>query len=208
LPAGNTGGKVRVKKLLKSNPAEVMAGVRDGWIGEQAKYHERNARTMQALHHRTEKAGEVLSRAVIIIVALDFIIVAGELLHQLPQALGPWARFATPWLVFISAVLPAVVAALNGIRFQSECRRLAERSAVMRVMLHGHAGARAGEPGGRRELIDALARRIAAAHNSPDTDPGSWSRDALRLTELVATDFVQEAAEWSVLYAKEVSDPG
>ena len=30
----------------------------------------------------------------------------------------------------------------------------------------------------------------------------------LRLTERVATDFVKEAAEWTVLYAKEVSDPG
>src|SRR5262249_32902652 len=44
----------------------------------------------------------------------------------------------TPFLLVLATVLPAVVANLNGIRFQSECRRLAERSAIMRTILGGH----------------------------------------------------------------------
>ena len=36
---------------------------------------------------------------------------------------------------------------------------------------------------------------------------GAWSLESLRFTEKVATDFVQEVAEWSVLYAKEVAEP-
>ena len=94
---------------------------------------------------------------------------------------------------------------MGGIRFQSECQRLAERSGVMRAMLRGRTAA---QPGGRWALADALAHRIATAQTTPATDPGSWAHDTLRLTERTATDFVQEAAEWSVLYAREVSDPG
>lgn len=163
---------------------------------------------MHSLHHWAEKSGEYLSRAVIVIVAFDFLILGAELLHWLPHSWEPWAKLATPWLVFISAVLPAVVAALNGIRFQSECQRLAERSAVMRVMLHGRAKAKPGDPQGRWQFANSLVRRIGDAQSSPATDPGSWSHATLRFSELVATDFVQEAAEWSVLYAKEVTDPG
>jgi hypothetical protein len=33
-------------------------------------------------------------------------------------------------------------------------------------------------------------------------DPGEWTPAALRLTEAIAVDMVNEAAEWSALYAK------
>ena len=49
--------------------------------------------------------------------------------------------------------------------------------------------------------VDAPATRAAS-------DLGSYAHDALRLSERIATDFVHEAAEWSVLYAKELGDPG
>ncbi len=247
IPAHNGIGAVQVKKLFCPEPAAVVATVRDAWVGEQARYHDRNARTMHALDHAVEHATVCLGFTVIFIVALDILILFSELLHWLPDAWEPGTKLATPWLICISAVLPAIMAALNGIRFQSECQRLAERSAVMRIMLAGrqtvvrrpepvsfgskccqkikaHLGTAwhvlchlCGRPpapkaleyaGGRWQLADELARRIAVAQCQPASDPGSWSHDALRLTERVATDFVQEAAEWSVLYAKEVSDPG
>lgn len=64
------------------------------------------------------------------------------------------------------------------------------------------------ELGGRWKVADELAVRVAAAHTAPATDLGSWAHDALCLTERVAPDFVKEVAEWSVLYAKDVSAPG
>jgi len=97
---------------------------------------------------------------------------------------------------------------------------LAERSGVMRTMLSGwsqhdahgpgahHAPAEMQLVGGRFGVADDLARQIEAGAASPATDVGSWSHDVLRMSERVAMDFVQEAAEWSVLYAREVSDPG
>lgn len=207
-PSQDGKTNVIVPKLITLNPSGVAAQVRDGWIGEQVKYHEQNARTMHGLHHRMEKTAEFLGWTVVVVVVLDLLIIGGEVLHLLPHGLVPFATAATPWLVFVSAVLPAVIAALGGIRFQSECQRLSERSAVMRVMLKGRSDAKKGEEGGRWKFADSVADRIEKAKADPNTDPGSWSHDVLRLTELVATDFVQEAAEWSVLYAKEVSDPG
>ena len=41
----------------------------------------------------------------------------------------------------------------------------------------------------------------------PTTDPASWTPEVLRLAESVADVFVQEVAEWSVLYAKEIPEP-
>lgn len=249
-----TCGSVPVKKLLTLQPLAVVERVRDAWIAEQAKYHEGNARTMHALHHVFEKIAVFLGWTVIGVVSIDLVIVGCEVLEhldRLPASIhfATWehaAKAATPWLIFTSAVLPAVIAALGGIRFQSESQRLAERSAVMHVMLAGrkthapgekltggrhawqlftgfwktvwlilrHLAGHAPVPppiafvGGRWAEADRLARRIAGQQEHPASDIGSWTHDALRLTERVATDFVQEAAEWSVLYAKEVSDPG
>jgi len=246
-PAHDGRGVVRVKKLLTLDPLAVAQRVRDGWIAEQAKYHDRSGRTMHALHHSIETVAVCLGWAVIAVVAFDLVLVGGKVLHGLPESWMPFAKAATPWLIFVSTVLPAIVAALGGVRFQSECQRLAERSAIMRVMLAGRGpspprsqaapwwreiGKRwvsfwkavwillrrlcgilpAPTPfqphGGRWELADTVARRIITARDAPETDPGSWNHDTLRLTERVAGDFVQEAAEWSVLYAREVSDPG
>jgi hypothetical protein len=55
---------------------------------------------------------------------------------------------------------------------------------------------------------DCLLHRMAATEADPVHNPGAWSLDALRLTEAVVKDFVQEVAEWSVLYAKELLEPG
>jgi hypothetical protein len=113
--------------------------------------------------------------------------------------------------LFLTALLPAAVAALNGLRFQSECRRLAERSATLRVILGGRPTAVPAAPpeitGGRGRQVEDLARRVAAAkHPTADTDPGAWSLDTLRLAERIAEDCTREVAEWSVLYAKELPE--
>lgn len=208
VPSHDGTREIAIARLLTLNPSKSLARLRDDWISEQAKYHERSSRTLHGLNHGIERLSKWLGWAVIAVVVADLFLIGGELSHRLPDSIAPIAASLTPWLILVSAVLPAVVAALGGIRFQSECQRLAERSAVMRVMLQGRPGAAPGEPLGRWELVDTLARRHAASVADPATDPGGWSHEALCLTERVAGDFVQEAAEWSVLYAKEVVEPG
>ena len=53
----------------------------------------------------------------------------------------------------------------------------------------------------------ALITRIAKAQQHHSTNPGAWSVEVLHLNERIARDLVQEVAEWSVLYAKEVVEP-
>ena len=92
-------------------------------------------------------------------------------------------------------MLPAAVAALDGLRFQSEAGRLAERSRTLAETLAS-----------RRAQAEALAHRIAEAQADPDRDPGAWSLECLRLAEGVPEDCVREVAEWTVLYAKELPE--
>jgi hypothetical protein len=253
IPTHDGAGTLTVKKLLTFDAHTEVERMRDAWIAEQTRYHERTARTHHALHHATETVGKWLGGAVILIVAFDVLFIIAEVLekkHALPHFLEPWVQAlapAIPWLVVLTALLPAIVAALGGVRFQSECQRLAERSAVMRVLLGGRVPGHHEAPptglwprlkwrivrffkttwlvlrhlvswppappetqftGGRWQEATALAAHIAEARKHTDTDPAAWSHDALRLAERTAGDFVQEVAEWSVLYAKEVAEPG
>ena len=179
--------------------------MRDHWIAEQAVYHQRTADTMGRLCTWTERLGSGMGLTVIGFVAADVLILIADRWHLLPHDLAHTLHGWTPWLLFGAAVLPAAVAAFNGIRFQSECRRLVDRSVVMHVMLVGR------DPhsqGGRWQNADSLLHRMAATEADSVNNPGAWSLDALRLTEAVAKDFVQEVAEWSVLYAKELPEPG
>jgi hypothetical protein len=221
MPTHDGVGTLTVKKLLTFDARVEVERMRDAWIAGQTRYHERNARTHHALQHAAETVGKWIGRAVIVIVSFDVLFIIAEVLermHALPHALGPGVQAlapAIPWLVVLTALLPAIIAALGGVRFQSECQRLAERSAVMRVLLGGRVPGHHGKTppetpltGGRWQDASALAARIADARAHPETDPAAWSHDALRLAERTAGDFVQEVAEWSVLYAKEVAEPG
>jgi len=211
LPSHDGKGTVTVKKILTLNPQATIEKVRDSWVGEQAKYHENNSHAMHAMHHLLEKVQKWLGWIVIVIVALDLILIGGKSFGLFSEDWKHFAKAATPWLIAISAVLPAIVAALSGIRFQSECHRLAERSAILKVILKGRPKISPETPAtGRHAQADELAKRIQFTTTTlnPTIDFGTWSHEVLNLTERIATDFVQEAAEWSVLYAKEVSEPG
>jgi len=59
--------------------------------------------------------------------------------------------------------------------------------------------------------VRVLYQRIEQAESvstNPPSHLGGYAHEALRLSERIAEDFVQEAAEWSVLYAKDLGDPG
>lgn len=171
---------------------------RTGWVAEQIVYHDNNAKAMQHLHGVLELWGSRLTKAVIAIVVLDIALLgweAGFHPHGTPVAVVPHTIAVI--LLLFAAVLPAAVASLNGIRFQSECRRLFERSAMMHRRLKGRVLA-----------LEQLATKILEARADSSADEGAWSAELLRLTETIARDLVAEVGEWSVLYTREVPDPG
>jgi hypothetical protein len=168
--------------LLRLDSLGLLTDVRDRWIKEQAIYHDRNARTMDRLYSWAENWGKVFNIAVIGIVAVDMAIIIAGLSGKLPEAWSQTLHGLAPWLVLFATVLPAAVANLNGIRFQSECRRLADRSAVMRAILSGRfTTTPAGPPPTLWKKIDDRIRRRpiafirtlfpAATQTTPTTDP-------------------------------------
>ncbi len=188
--ADGTSGRTR---LITMEPAKALESF-STWVKSQEEYHFKARDQMRAMHRWAEGLGKKLGIAVIGIVAIDIAFLVVELLCRvhLPHSVHQVA----PWMVLITALLPAAVAALNGIRFQSECRRLADRSEFMHALLVQ-----------RSIQIDSLRERINAARKNSTTDLGSWGVEVLREMEVVAGDFVREAAEWMSLYGKEVHEP-
>ena len=201
-------GNTLTVPLITMDAQQELTVVKDHWIRNQVAYHERNAGQMSAMDRFLEKWGGRLNKGVIGLVVLDLLVLLLMALDDHGLLTGQLATVVhglhdnAYWLVFGAAVIPAAVASLNGIRFQSECQRLAERSAVVRVVLAGHSA----QPAGRQKEAEDLLAAIRNGQGSP-ADPGSWNADVLRLGEAVANDLVQEVAEWSVLYAKEMAEP-
>jgi hypothetical protein len=153
--------------------------------------------------------GGLLNVSVIGIVVLDLLILILSMLDLLPATILEDIHSVAPWLILLTAILPAAVAAVNGLRFQTECLRLAQRSAIVRTILGGEPDEPSSDDppltGGRWKEADDLAQKIECAKKSAD-DVAAWSLDVLLLAERIADDFVREVAEWSVLYAKEVPE--
>jgi hypothetical protein len=57
------------------------------------------------------------------------------------------------------------------------------------------------------ERAQVLAKKIRQCTANPAVDIGSWSSDVLLLGEYCARELVEEATEWSVLYAKDIKEP-
>lgn len=222
--------------LLAPNPRATLEAVRDDWIEQQITYHEHNAITMEHLHRFLERWVQFFTGSVIAVVAIDIAIVICVIFEIGPRDLRHSFHLATPYLMFAAALFPAIVASLNGIAEQSECRRLAERSIVLRNLLRGRSGESPAKGslrvriaswvnsmflfckppavaqqekhlrGGKWAQAQLLAERLGAHSPGSPGDPGSWTPEVLRLTESVAELFVQEVAEWSVLYGKEIPE--
>lgn len=163
-----------------ANPSAALDGL-EHWLHTQHQYHVGNAATMAAMSTFLEGAGRKLNKLVIGAVLLDLLVLGSMTLHLLPHGLH-WLHAWTPWLILLATLLPAAVAAINGIRFQAECRRLAQRSDVMRRTIEGH-----------RERVGAERPIVTGSH-------AARSAMVLRVAEAIARDMANEAADWSALY--------
>ncbi|MFZ4765561.1 MAG: hypothetical protein ACOYMN_11455 [Roseimicrobium sp.] len=198
-------GAERKVPILKIDALGALESLRT-WVASQIQYHNGNRAQMHAMHRWARSLGGMMGKVVIVIVIIDIVALGVYASHLSPRVSG-MIHEAAPWLVLLTALLPAAMASLNGIRFQSECHRLSDRSSFMLRLLNGNRDkdGRITEVG-RLQQIEKLKGMIEVARASPQTDPGAWSGEALHQCELVARDFAQEAAEWTVLYGKEVHE--
>jgi len=210
----NQSGEYEVS-IQQFCPSGMLDKFNEHCVSNQAQYHKTNMHTMSNLHHFLNEGGKYLSYLVIGIVAVDIGILSSNVfIDILSDQLALYAKSAhalTPILLFFAALLPAVVASFNGLRFQSECQRLAERSAMLRTLMGGHAPKKNEGPkikltGGYWEELNDLKNLIAEAAKHPNTNIGAWSADTLQLIEKISDSLTREAAEWSVLYAKELPE--
>ncbi|HEV2181883.1 MAG TPA: hypothetical protein VGR59_16255 [Gemmatimonadaceae bacterium] len=180
-------------RVVQSDVDRALAAVHDNWLATQIEYHRATSHTQLHMHRWIQRWVWRLNLAVIIIVFLDLLLILARLLGFRSVWVEAGHSYG-PVLVFFAAVLPAVVASLNSIRFQSECLRIAERSAVMVEMLEGC-----------RAECEVLRARMRTARTDDGTgDRGGWTLEALDLGEVCAQMLSDEVAEWSVLYSRDL----
>ena len=170
-------------RRLRQAPAAALTVIRHEWLNGQRAYHQKNARTLGRMTAALEMLGRALNWTVVAVVAADLALLVFSWASDGSGAVAEVSRAVehqvTPTFILIAAVLPAAIASLAGIRFQSECARLADRSQHMAAQLH--------EVAERAELLDLRPVRAL---------------DALRLAEDVATLTIDEVVEWSAIYGK------
>jgi hypothetical protein len=174
-------GGERTGALVRPDAQAALDGIRQRWIESQRVYHERSAETQEGLARFLEQLSRRLNQAVILIVVLDLVVTVVDGLGIVPEAgRRAFHRGLAPLMIAAAAILPAAVASLNGVRFQSECARLADRSRH-------------------------IARRLGTAGIGPGFAGADRPRilDALRLGEDMARLANDEVAEWSAIYGKE-----
>jgi hypothetical protein len=168
---------------LRQAPAVALAVIRHEWLNGQRAYHQKNARTLGRMTAALEMLSRALNWTVVAVVTADLALLLLSWAADGSAAVGEMSRAVehrlTPTFILIATVLPAAIASLAGIRFQSECARLADRSQHMAAQLHAVAE--------RAELLDLRPVRAL---------------DALRLAEDVATLTIDEVVEWSAIYGK------
>lgn len=169
-------------KTFRPDPRAAMEIASRYWLDEQIAYHQRNCETLASMSGSIEAAGRRMNKAVIGIVAIDLAIVL--LFDLLPKPIGTTAHGPVALLLMsFAAVLPAAVASLNGIRFQTECTRISDRSAEMASQLEQ-----------LRSYLESLSGSLCLL-------------DVLHAMEDIARLTLDEVAEWSGMFGKELVDP-
>lgn len=133
LAFGGIQCKIRV---IRVDAVSALSYVKDRWVKAQAIYHDKTSIGMSRLYEYLENWSRALNILVVLIVILDGLIV----IYKISKPPGPGGEMlfvATLILMGCTAIIPAIVSSLNGVAAQTECRRLAERSAVMRTILRG-----------------------------------------------------------------------
>ena len=158
-----------------------MRVVGSEWIAVQGDYHHNNAIVLQGMTHWLESGARRLNGLIIAIVLIDLALVALDMAGLVPHMLSTVLHQGVePVLIAMAAILPAAVASMNGVRFQSEFSRLADRSEQMKYEL-AHLEKRA------RMLWQRSDRMLDVLH---------VAEDAARLT-------LDEVADWTALYGTE-----
>ena len=136
--------------------ARYLAGVRDDLrrlLDDQIAYLEGDAGRMHRLEHRLHRAGEWLFG---LTATLCLAFLAVEIVAAAMPEFHPFVRPTLVWGTIGSAALPAIGAAIYGIRMQSDFAGIAERNEALAEQLRRVRQVSLSEP----LSFDALLRRV------------------------------------------------
>ena len=171
-------------RTIAPNAGSALNLIETDWIVGQKIYHLLNAANQSRLNKFLKRLSSLFNIGVIGTVLVDIVLTVLKLSNVPLTVFG--VRFdgiIEPLLIASVAILPAAVASLNGIRFQSECARLADRSEIMAAqLLH-------------LEQKSSQTKLTAVR-----------TLDVLRLAEDVARSTIDEVAEWSAIYGKDFTE--
>jgi predicted membrane channel-forming protein YqfA (hemolysin III family) len=173
----------------------ILRFIQEDWVQQQISYHEQKKETQEALNKKLERIINRLTLFVLYIVGLDVLLGMAGHFAWLPHSFNHWLHdLGTPFILACAAVIPACVAAYNGLKFQTEARKLGERSASMAELLKSLDNQ-------YKDLLD----RIAISKDSP-ANPGSFTSEASTLVNDTARIMIDEVTEWMFVYTREVPD--
>ncbi len=164
-------------------------------INDQIAHHASTHAKMSAVHRMLERGIATCGGLVIWIVGIDIVVIIAKLIlnSQLATCLvaeawivpiGKVLSIVGVALVFITALLPALMATLNGILFQSQAEQLADRHGAM---------------AGALSLLLVEARQLQT--HAP-TFGISASHAVLNLSERTYRLMAEEVGEWATMYSQ------
>lgn len=188
---------VPISDLQSRNKGEVLDRLHRLML-KQLRYHRKKYVEMRVLHMRLERAVELCGRAILTVLAIDILFiyvkiilkwvgpVPGSFWHEVGLASGAAGFF----LVLATAFIPALMATLNAILFQSAAEQLFQRHRAMVGTL-------------RNLLVRLHPLKQAVKRGSPYA---SINYDILQLAEKTAEAMSEEVAEWAALYLQSVKE--
>jgi hypothetical protein len=159
--------------LTAGSAADALDRASSEWIGGQVIYHRDNGGRMRLLDEGFGRVERALLMLVIAAAVVACTLELSQVAHRIAAFLGA-----------LAAILPAFIAALLGIKFQSEAKRLAARSEAMHDALSEQ----------QRQLGNAAGSiRSAAAR-------GDGIARAATVLRKLSHDTITETGDWKVLY--------
>ena len=149
------------RDLAKEAMSRLASQAVEDQIKPQAAYHKLTASRMHTLDHRLHALGNAL---MLVVVGTCLVFLAGyTFFHE-------WTVVRTAWFVAVTAGLPAIGAAVFGLRGHGEFQLAASRSAATAALLDGHA-----EHLASTQTLEALTLELEAVAATMLADLEEWT---------------------------------
>ncbi len=193
---GNTSfedDKIPDNKTTYLYPFETLNQMNSDLVAGQIKFHTSSSKRMEILENFLDHTGKILNEVTIGIVIIDLIILFLSLLFRDKEikecfSIIEWLhKNLAPFLIGITAFLPALVASFNTIRFQSEARKLKQRYLKMFTILTEKS----------LKINELLTTNNEAIL-------GSGILDTYPIITEVEQIMLDEVSDWTLLYDKDL----